>query len=356
MNSRFIAGVLITSACLSLLADRADMDRLVTDINNHNRRLGELITAKDTSQIKREAAQLREDARSLARKSTGLAPSEQNRLEQRRDDVATLTERIEKNVDHSEFAAAETAYQRLQTEIERIQSLTSLKEQLRQPLDTVRIDQNQLVTDVQNHNHKLGQVLKSKDGVQVKQETVALREDAKALGKTLAGTKQDPAQIDKEVGAIGDATRHIEKNAAKSEFDDARTWYDKLQANVQTLASLASGGKKSADVRDQPQLLGDVENHNRRLRQAIAARNANEVKEEAFALREDAKALAKVSLAAAPREQFRLTTEVDGVAELTERIEKNADRSDFGDARKLYDKMQVHITQIRSLAPGTHGR
>ena len=53
---------------------RADMDRLLTDVGNHNRKLGELLTSRDLSQIKQEAQYLREDVKSLARKSTGLLP------------------------------------------------------------------------------------------------------------------------------------------------------------------------------------------------------------------------------------------------------------------------------------------
>src|SRR5687767_13646871 len=85
-------------ALLSSRADRADMDRLLADIDNHNRQLEQVMSSQDSAQIKKEIAQLREDVKSLARKSAGLTESNQRRLNEKAEDVARVTADMENAV------------------------------------------------------------------------------------------------------------------------------------------------------------------------------------------------------------------------------------------------------------------
>src|SRR5258706_4275945 len=64
-------------------ADTADIDGLLTDIQNHNRQLADVISSKDTSEVKKEASALREDVKSFVRKSTGLSATESAQLQQK---------------------------------------------------------------------------------------------------------------------------------------------------------------------------------------------------------------------------------------------------------------------------------
>jgi phosphoglycerate-specific signal transduction histidine kinase len=103
----------------------SEVQRLLTDINNHNTRIRELISAKDFPVIKKESVQLREDVKALVKNSTELPQADQTRLEQRMNHVVDLTEKIERNADQSDASDLRSLEQKLQAQIKNIQKLVT---------------------------------------------------------------------------------------------------------------------------------------------------------------------------------------------------------------------------------------
>lgn len=351
MKTNKLFSLLLLSVCLPALADRADMDRLSTDIQNHNRKLGEVITAKDAEQVRKGAVALREDVKSLNRKSVGLSSAEQQTLSQRMNELIAITDRIEKSAAGSDFNTLRSDYRKLQAQVSAIHSIAELKAQPGQP-KIVGTDRSGLLKDIRNHNEKLSDVIAAKNLAQIKQETFAVREDAKALAKTVAATaaKKELDQIQEQVTAIVETADRLDRNAEKSEYGDARRNYQNLQPHLNRLEALMSGPVIVAPAADQARLLTDLQNNNVKLREAIADKDAREMKLTAVALREDARAFAKSATTLSVKEQTRLAGTIEKIIELTERVETNADQRQFGDVQNLYDRLQVYVGRLQSLA------
>lgn len=249
MKNAIVLSVLLSCSVLLAHADRADMNRLLTDIENHNNQLSQVLTAKDAAAIKKSSFSLREDAKSLARKSTGLADQQKGQLEQRANEVADLTQKIDQAADKNDFAAAQAQYQGLQKQIAQLRQLAAEQPATAtaKPGAPAAVGSgggdpaSDNLTDLKNHTRKLSEALKTKDAALVKTSTGFIREDLKAhvAGRTSADAAERKRLTAAETEIVA-LTRKIERNVAKGEWGDAREFAAKIEKLVKGVESPAA--------------------------------------------------------------------------------------------------------------------
>ena len=104
-------------------------------------------------------------------------------------------------------------------------------------------NQDQLRRDVLNHTKKLDAAIKARDTKQVTESTGFLREDAKALLKTVDAASAQGKKLATHQATIVSLTGKIERNADKGEWGDAREFYGKLKKAVDAIEASFSGAK-----------------------------------------------------------------------------------------------------------------
>jgi len=229
--------------------DTADIDGLLTDIQNHNRQLADVIASKDTPEVKKEAIALREDVKSLVRKSTGLSATESAQLQQKMNQIIDVTERLEKKAEASDYGAVKGHYEKLQPIVKSIQGVGGKPRQVRERTSATSPEQvavgsevQRLLTDINNHNTRIRELISAKDFAVIKKESVQLREDVKALVKNSTELSQeDQTRLEQRMNHIVDLTERIERNADQSDASDLRSLEQKLQAQIKNIQKLVTG-------------------------------------------------------------------------------------------------------------------
>jgi hypothetical protein len=242
---------LISVSTLLAWADRGDMDRLLTDINNHNTHLGQLLAAKDSAGIQKSAASLREDVKSLTRKSTGLAEKENSKLQARLTEVTEVTQKLEGAAAKNDFVAAQAQYQKLQTEVNQLREIAAAKGgsaaggTLATATPATPTTTGDNWTDLKNHVRKLDEALKSKDAALVTRSTGYIREDLKAWTASRTGLAEtEQKRTNSAEAEIVTLSGKIERNVEKGEWGDAREFHKKIDKLVTGLESPAKKKKK----------------------------------------------------------------------------------------------------------------
>ena len=216
------------------------MDRLLNDIENHNRKLSEVLTAKNLDQVKQETHYLREDVKSLDRKSVGLTDQQRAQLNEIRDRVVRLTEALESTAGDSKFDQAQTSYKQLQSSINSIQGLVSGTSVAQKA--AVNPEVERLMQDVRNHTQKLGEVVSDMNKSQIRQETAYLRQDVKALIRNESGLSQSVRdRLQEQEGAIAEITQEMDTNAEQGQTAALQAKYKLLQDRVNQVEALATG-------------------------------------------------------------------------------------------------------------------
>lgn len=224
------------------VAGRSDMDRLLTDISNHTKKLGELIASRGFDELKQSSFYLREDVKSLARKSTGLSSSAQARLEEKRDAVIELTQHLEKNVEKADQEALQANYRRLKTTIQELHSLVGgTKAVGEQVVGRASASTERLLTSISNHNRKLKKAISSQDLDEVKQTSSVLRNEVKALTKESTGLSEyDRARLEERIEDVVQISAGLERNAKKENYTALKENYERLQASLKKMESILS--------------------------------------------------------------------------------------------------------------------
>lgn len=216
----------------------------------------------------------------------------------------------------------------------------------------------QLVADMRNHTQKLRALISDKHWDQAQVEARTLRDDLQALAKKASDLPEAKQQKVKETAAQAvELAQAIERNAEKNNLETAQTNYRKLQPLVAAIEA-AFGAEpdkgrtgRSAAGSAVEQLVVDIDNHNKKLGKVIAEKKFEQVLSEAEMLQNDVKSLVKKSDLKSDRKEENLKEHEQRVIDLTQAIQRHANKADQGEAKSAYDKMQASVKSILALGP-----
>lgn len=216
-------------------------EQLLVDVRNHTTRLSSVINDKSYDQVQNQAKMLRNDLQSLVKKAGELPANKQQGFRDSANQAISLTQAIERNADKSNQPQLQANYRSLESAVAALDSSFGGGSEKAVVKSAAGSAANQLMTDIENHNRKLGKMINERKFDQTHAETEMLQNDVKALRSKsdLKSDKREENLKDHEAKVI-DLTNEIEKQSQKGDYNATKAAYEKLQAPIKAILALRS--------------------------------------------------------------------------------------------------------------------
>ena len=211
-------------------------EELLVDVRNHTTRLSSVINDKSYEQVGNQARMLRNDLQSLLKKANELPANKQQVFRDNATQAISLTQAIERNAEKSNQPQVQANYRSLETAVAALDSAFGSGGEKAIVKSAAGGAANQLMTDIENHNRKLGKMISERKFDQSHNEAEMLQNDVKAMVKKsdLKSDKREDNLKDHEQKVI-ELTNEIEKQSQKGDYDATKDAYEKLQAPVKAI-------------------------------------------------------------------------------------------------------------------------
>ena len=216
-------------------------DQLLVDVHNHTTRLSSVINDKSYDQVQNQAKMLRNDLQSLLKRANEVPANKQQIFRDNANQAISLTQAIERNADKSNQPQLQASYRSLETAVAAVESAFGSGSEKAVVKSAAGSAANQLMSDIENHNRKLGKMISDRKFDQAHNEAELLQNDVSAMVKKsdLKSDKREGNLKDHEKKVI-ELTNEVEKQCQKGDYNAAKEAYDKLQGPVKAILALRS--------------------------------------------------------------------------------------------------------------------